>query len=160
MPSETEQAIERVRECEKLGLIPFSRDSFLLLAEHDRLKGENKRLIGNEVDNVIEDKTYYGKDCPVGMVQVEFVGCSPGARYSEYGWKPVGHAFLEVYVDGHRFRIDVGDFHDGVAQRRGLHVISPTFLGVEKTSMNAASLFVSPLPTPREKEADHEPQAK
>jgi len=86
--------------------------------------------------------TYYGKDCPVGMVQVEFVGCGPDVRYSDYGWKPVESAFLEVYVDGQQFRIDVGTFHDGVAERRGLYIIGPVGMQVEQASVNAASVFL------------------
>lgn len=85
---------------------------------------------------------HYGHDCPVGMVQVEFVGCPPSARYSDYGWKPVESAFLELWVDGQRFRVDVGTFHDGIAERRGLHIIGPIDMGVERTAMNAASLFL------------------
>ena len=89
-----------------------------------------------------EAKSYFGKDCPKGMVQVEFVGAGgPANKYSEYGWKPCEHAFLEVYVDGDRYRIEVGDFHDGVAERRGLHVIGPIDLKVEQTSINAGSMF-------------------
>jgi len=88
------------------------------------------------------ENPYYGKDCPVGMVQVEFVGCSPNARRGDYGWKPAKHAFLEVYVDGKRFRIEVGDFHDGREHRRGLHIITDLDIGFERTSMNAASVFL------------------
>ncbi len=90
----------------------------------------------------VEGETHYGKDCPVGMVQVEFVGCSPELRCSNYGWKPTERAFLEVYVDGQRFRIDVGSYHDGKAQRRGLHIVGPVAAGYEQTSMNAASIFL------------------
>ena len=85
---------------------------------------------------------HFGKNCPVGMVQVEFVGCEPTARYGEYGWKPAEHAFIEVYVDGKRFRIDVGNFHDGNGQRRGLHIVTDIDVQYEQTSMNAVSLFL------------------
>lgn len=92
---------------------------------------------------------HYGGDCPVGMVQVEFVGCPPAARISEYGWKPVEFAFLEVWVDGKRFRIDVGNFHDGKAERRGIHVVYDLDHSVEQTSMNACSVYFNPeTPSP------------
>ena len=85
-------------------------------------------------------KTYYGKDCPKGMVQVEFV-ISHSEKYSDYGWKPAKSASLDIYVDGKRFLIKVGDFHDGNSQRRGLHIIGPIDLCCEKTSINACSIF-------------------
>lgn len=87
------------------------------------------------------EQEHFGKDCPRGMVQIEFVGCPPGARLGDYGWKPVDHAFLEIWVDGKRFRIEVGNFHDGRAQRRGLHIVYNLGVAVEQTSANAASLF-------------------
>jgi len=84
---------------------------------------------------------YFGKDCPVGKVQIEFVGCSPSEKYSEYGWRPVDGAFLEVYVDGERFRIQVGNFCDGRNDRRGLQIIGPMDMKCEKTSVNACSVW-------------------
>lgn len=104
---------------------------------------------GESIDTVAVSTTdekevnhYWGKDCPRGMVQVEFVGCSPNNKRSDYGWKPEKSAFIEVYVDGNRYRITVGDFHDGKAERRGLHVVTDKCdLVIEKTSLNAASLF-------------------
>jgi hypothetical protein len=87
-----------------------------------------------------------GADCPVGKVQVEFVGVSPSERMTEYGYYPVDRAFIEVYVDGVRYRIDVGDFHDGVAQRCGLHIYGPFDMGCEKTSINACSVFKPSAP--------------
>lgn len=85
---------------------------------------------------------YWGKDCPVGMVQVEFVGCDPKTKKGQYGWKPCESTFLEIYIDGQRYSIQVGNFHDGVAQRRGLHIVGPFDFQCEKTSLNAASVFV------------------
>jgi len=87
---------------------------------------------------------YFGRDCPVGKVQVEFVGCPPSEKRNEYGWKPVDRAFIEVWVDGKRFRIDVGTFHDGRAERRGLHIVTEMGVHVEQTAMNAASVWVTP----------------
>lgn len=75
------------------------------------------------------------------MVQIEHVGCGKENRISEYGWKPVKHAFLEIYIDGARFRVEVGDFHDGVNYRRGLHIVYGTDIDIEKTSINACSVF-------------------
>jgi hypothetical protein len=86
---------------------------------------------------------YAGKDCPKGMVQIEFVGCSPKNKISDYGWKPEKSAFLEVYIDGERYRIEVGDFHDGVAQRRGIHIVGSINMKIEKTSINACSIFLN-----------------
>lgn len=89
---------------------------------------------------------YFGKDCPVGMVQVEFVGVSPDLKHGQYGYKPCGSAFLEVYVDGKRFRIDVGDFDAGDGtKRRGLHIFTPFDAVVDKHSVNALDIY---LPAP------------
>lgn len=92
----------------------------------------------------------YGKDCPVGMVQVEFVGCPPSARIHDYGWKPVEHAFLEVYVDGQRFRIEVGNVTriDGT-KRRGLTVIGPCHWDVDHCAINAVDLMLDALTAAR-----------
>lgn len=89
---------------------------------------------------------YFGKNCPSGMVQVEFVGCDPKLRYSDYGYKPTQSAFIEVYVDGQRFRIDVGDVYNGTGNRkvRGIHINGPIDLQVESTANNAASVFIKP----------------
>jgi hypothetical protein len=98
--------------------------------------------------DVPEQGTYYGQDCPKGKVQIEFVGCDPKERYSNYGWKPVDSAFLEVYVDGQRYRIDVGSFQAGDGSwRRGLHVCGPLNLQVDKHSLNAFDAFHSTGPT-------------
>jgi hypothetical protein len=80
-------------------------------------------------------------ECPVGKVQVAFVGCPPTARRSAYGWKPVDAARIEVYVDGRRFHITIGDFHDGVAARRGVHISTEHDLHGQQTSINAWSLW-------------------
>lgn len=83
--------------------------------------------------------THYGKDCPKGMVQVEFVGVDPKARHSEYGYVPTETAFIELYVDGKRYRIDAGDIgqycHDG-KPRRGIHINGP-FGNIGDLSVNA-----------------------
>lgn len=89
-----------------------------------------------------EENHYFGKDCPKGMVQVEFVGCSPKNKRGEYGWKPEKSAFIEVYVDGRRFRIEVGSLNDGLTKRRGLHIVTDKFnLKCEETAVNSVSLF-------------------
>jgi hypothetical protein len=95
---------------------------------------------GHVMSDSKDENTYYGKDCPVGKVQVEFVGAH-AERYSEYGFKPGESAFLEVYVDGRRFRINVGTFHDGVTERRGLHIVGDSDMEFDKTSINAGSVF-------------------
>jgi hypothetical protein len=88
-----------------------------------------------------DGEMYFGKYCPKGMVQVEFVSCSPKNRVSDYGWKPEERAFIEVYVDGSRFRIEVGNFNDGQGKRRGLHIVHSMNVELEKTSLNACSLY-------------------
>lgn len=97
-----------------------------------------------------EENKYFGKDCPKGMVQVEFVGCDPKLKRGDYGWKPCEHTFLEVYIDGQRFRIDVGNFDavDGT-QRRGLHIIGPMDMKVDKHSLNACDIYISSAPIPK-----------
>lgn len=87
------------------------------------------------------ENLYFGKDCPKGMVQIEFVGCPPEDRVGKYGWKPQKHAWLEVYIDGERYRIEIGDFHDGMAQRRGIHIVGNMDMKIKKTSINACSIF-------------------
>lgn len=77
---------------------------------------------------------YPGRKCPKGMVQVEFVGCGPADKISEYGWRPVASTFLEVWVDGRRFRIDVGDIQDG---RRGIHIVSEIGIVIKQTACNS-----------------------
>src|SRR5690606_31714452 len=88
--------------------------------------------------NATSEAKHFGKDCPKGKVQIEFVGCDPNARYSEYGYKPMDRAFLEIYVDGNRYPIDVGTFDgpDG-SRRRGLHINGPFHFQVDKHSVNA-----------------------
>lgn len=90
-----------------------------------------------------DDKNrYFGKDCPKGMVQVEFVGCDPATKRGEYGWKPCESTFLEIYVDGSRFRIDVGNFQAGDGSwRRGLHICGPFDMVVDKHSVNALDIY-------------------
>jgi hypothetical protein len=85
---------------------------------------------------------HYGKDCPVGMVQVEFVGTT-GERYSDYGWTPGESAFLELYVDGKRYRVDMGTFLDTSGKaRRGLHIVADMEVSVDQHSINAVDIFI------------------
>lgn len=85
---------------------------------------------------------YFGENCPEGMIQIEFVACSPENRIGNYGWKPEKHAFIEIWIDGKRFRVDVGDYTDGHSTRRGLHIVGPIDLQVEKPSINACSIWL------------------
>jgi len=91
----------------------------------------------------------YGKDCPKGMVQVEFVGCSPEKRQGKYSWKPEKSAFLELYVDGERFRVEMGTRHTGSAERRGLHITGPIPLAVDKHSVNGLCVYHGEDAAPR-----------
>ena len=91
----------------------------------------------------MSEEEYFGRDCPEGMVQVEFVGVDPALKHSEYGWKPSQYAFLEIYVDGKRFRIDVGNWEglDGT-QRRGLHIVGPMHMQIHHHSVNAVDIYL------------------
>ena len=86
-----------------------------------------------------EKNYYFGEDCPVGMVQVEFVGSDPKKKISDYGWKPEKSTFLEIYVDGKRFRIDVGDIGEG---KRGLHIITGSEIEYEQTASNSCNILI------------------
>lgn len=87
------------------------------------------------------------------MVQVEFVGCDLRLKLGEYGWKPTESAFLEVYVDGKRFRIDVGNVvqRDGTI-RRGLHISGEIGFELNKTAMNAGDVLLPKSNRPIRKE--------
>lgn len=92
-----------------------------------------------------ETEMYFGKDCPVGKVQVEFVGCHGcDGMHSRHGWKPADSAFLDVYVDGVRYRIDLGDIKDGSGKTigRGMHICGPFDLVMNKTSINAGDVYL------------------
>lgn len=92
---------------------------------------------------------YFGKDCPPGMVQVEFVGCPPELRYSNYGWKPTQCAFIDIYVDGKRFLIEIGDVSGPtITKQRGLHIIADDNISIYHSSINAVTLWMEPPPTP------------
>lgn len=89
---------------------------------------------------------HYGKDCPRGKVQVEFVGCGgPENRYSNYGWMPADSAFVEIYVDGERYNVQIGSAHYD-ATRRGLHIIGPIDMAIDRTASNSATLFKQSAP--------------
>jgi hypothetical protein len=77
-------------------------------------------------------------------VQVEFVGVAGAKRLHGYGWEPSESAFIEAIVDGQRYRIELGDFHDGKTQRRGIHIIAVSKIFCETTSINACSVWVEP----------------
>lgn len=94
-----------------------------------------------------KDQRHYGKDCPKGMVQVEFVGVDPKLKYSDYGWKPSETAFLEVWVDGKRFRIDVGNVTRGDGTvRRGIHIGTEYGIEVDHHSVNALDVLLPETP--------------
>ena len=98
-----------------------------------------------------KENNYYGKDCPVGMIQVEFVGCSPENKIGEYGWKPEKSTFLEIWVDGQRFRIDVGNVSDSNGEmKRGLHINGPFDFEYYRNACNACSLFIKEKEAPKE----------
>lgn len=97
-------------------------------------------------ERMTDENRYFGKDCPKGMVQVEFVSVSPDLRYSDYGWKPSETAMIDVYVDGDRYNISIGnvetfDPETGAHScQRGLRIIGPAYMVVHKDSVNAFSV--------------------
>lgn len=95
------------------------------------------------------ENRYYGKDCPKGMVQVEFVGCDPDNRISEYSWKPEEFAFLELYVDGQRFTIHMGAI-EGENGRRGMQIFLPFGSKVQHRTVNTVELMLPVTPEPEE----------
>lgn len=93
----------------------------------------------------VEDarEQHFGKDCPKGKVQVEFVSVDPSLRISDYGWKPSDHARIEISVDGQLFQVVLGDVvqFDGT-KRRGLHVFIPMGAEVARQSINTVSVLL------------------
>jgi hypothetical protein len=87
---------------------------------------------------------YYGKNCPVGQVQVEMVNPGSGLRHSKYGWTPGSHAIIELYVDGRRFCIRAGDFGDYIpgSVRRGLTVTSDSLLTSDNWAANSTTIWI------------------
>lgn len=84
---------------------------------------------------------HYGRDCPKGKVQVEFVSIDPALRMSDYGWKPTDRATIDVWVDGERFLIEVGNIYDAAGHIvRGVHVISDRGMKSEATAVNSVTL--------------------
>ena len=80
-----------------------------------------------------------GNHCPHGMVQMSFVGVDPSLRRGDYRWAPSERAFLEIYVDGELFQVQVGTDWKG---RRGLHINGPFNLVVDKHSINAVTIAI------------------
>lgn len=103
-----------------------------------------------DADGNYLDGPHYGKDCPVGKVQIEFVGVSPELRYSPYGWKPADHAFIDIYIDGRRYNIQVGDFESADGVRRGLHIVTDPGVKVDGHSINALDVFFDAPPAKAE----------
>jgi len=97
-----------------------------------------------------ESDFIYGEDCPNGKVQVEFVGCWPSEMQGRESWKPVNSAFIEIYVDGTRYRVDIGNKDNGHGPVRGLHICGPLDMGVDKHSINAVSIYDGKRPQPPE----------
>lgn len=60
--------------------------------------------------------------CPEGKVLVQFVGCGKVEGSSGYRWEPADTGFIEAYVDGTRFRIDLGARTGAKGEYRGLRV--------------------------------------
>lgn len=118
--------------------------------ERDHIRTVLERAVDYEYgpDHDGDDPAPFGRNCPEGMVQVEFVGCPPEARRGNYSWIPTKHAFLELWVDGRRFRVDLGTHHDGTAERRGLRIIGEIPLVMHQDSINAGSVYYEKAKAP------------
>lgn len=83
-----------------------------------------------------------GKLSPTGA-HLNFIGMDPKLRCGLYDYNAVDSFFLEIGVDGQRYRIDVGNIginmSDGKA-RRGIHISFPIFAELGELSMNALNL--------------------
>lgn len=94
-------------------------------------------------NDTLED-SFCGKDCPQGKVQIQFVGVDPKLRISDYTYQPTDYAFLEIYVDGQRYNIQIGTYESSKGPRRGLHIVTDTVnLKVDHHSLNAVDLYMS-----------------
>ena len=100
-----------------------------------------RKAVPDDPVAVKDEGPYYGNDCPQGMVQIEFVGVDPNLRHGDYGWKPSSTAFLDVWVDGKRFNIQLGDMGPyGHPGKRGMHVNYHYPAEVENRSVNALTI--------------------
>jgi len=87
------------------------------------------------------------KDCKEGQVQVSFVGGHPDNKKDDYGWGPQESAFLELYVDGNHFRINLGNVisynKDGESStKRGLHIVTDKHMEMERTASNSCNIIL------------------
>jgi hypothetical protein len=96
------------------------------------------------------------------MVQVEFVGCSSAEKTpGGYGWKPCKSAFLEIYVDGERFRLDIGDLHEYGSNGRDIHIGGPMDMVYNRTAINACCIATpSSLVAPQENKEESQAKAQ
>jgi hypothetical protein len=84
---------------------------------------------------------------------LEFVGIDPSKRRDGYSYEGVETFFLEVILDGQRYRIDVGDIGVNMSDgkpRRGVHINYP--LGAERgeyslNALNIVNVGEEPLPS-------------
>lgn len=79
-------------------------------------------------------------DCPKGKVQVEFVNCQPKEKNGEYGWKPADYASIEAFVDGIRFRIELGNI-SGINAGRGIRIYHEPYAKIRK-AVNAIDVIL------------------
>ncbi|WP_138438532.1 hypothetical protein [Marinobacter alexandrii] len=105
-----------------------------------QLEQAEARVAELERDAPKYEKITFGKDCPIGKVQVEHIGTSGALAHSKYGWNPGSSAFIEIYVDGIRYRVDVGSKDKGKGPVRGLHICGPIGMEVDCYAINACSI--------------------
>jgi hypothetical protein len=89
---------------------------------------------------------------PLPSASLAFVGMDPKLlERGGYVYRPTpnGHFFLEIELDGHRIRIDVGEIgrncFDGV-RRRGVHINFPIGADLGDLSTNALNLSMPEWP--------------
>lgn len=134
--AELEEAAQFVRT-KLTEVYPGSQTFYDVATDIAKLLAAHRR--DDELAKALDTNRYYGEQCPVGMVQVEFVGCDPKDRIGNYGWKPTNHAFADIWVDGKRCNIQIGNDEIG---RRGLHLIfDSTYFEVKQTADNAVGVF-------------------
>jgi len=74
---------------------------------------------------------------------LDFIGVDPARRLGGYRYEAVENFFLEILVDGQRYRIDVGDIGANLSDgkpRRGIHINFPLGGDLGDRSLNAVNI--------------------
>ena len=111
------------------------------------------QLRHSERESIEQRGTMFGSACPQGKVMLEFVSVGEenrqvygdSGKQSPYSYYPVDSFFLEVYVDGKRFRIDVGNLREygGGDNSRGIHINYPMDAEIKGKSLNAHNIVLA-----------------